>query len=119
LIVPDGLVQVPFAVNSCTSIEVDAAIVIDPPPFVTLMPVPAVSVALVSVFPVVLPINNWPFVNEPLPVPPFATGRTPVTSEAARLTLVTSTTSTAFSDPSFFVAMRFHSTREMTISVET
>ena len=34
------------------------AIVIEPDPFVTVIPVPAVNVALVSVLPVVLPINN-------------------------------------------------------------
>ena len=39
-----------------------AAIVIDPAPSVMVILEPAVSVAFVSVFPVVLPINNWPFV---------------------------------------------------------
>ena len=38
------------------------AIDIVPVPFVMVMPVPAVSVDLVSVLPVVLPISNWPFV---------------------------------------------------------
>jgi hypothetical protein len=36
----------------------EAAIVIEPDAFVTVIPVPAVNVALVNVLPVVLPINN-------------------------------------------------------------
>jgi hypothetical protein len=39
-----------------------AAMVIDPVPFVTEMPEPAVIVALVSVLPVVFPIRSWPLV---------------------------------------------------------
>jgi len=39
-----------------------AEIVTEPAPFVTPMLVPAVSVALVSVLPVVLPIRSWPLV---------------------------------------------------------
>ena len=39
-----------------------AATVIAPAPLVTVMPVPAVSVALAKVLPVVFPISNCPFV---------------------------------------------------------
>jgi len=39
-----------------------AAIVIVPVPFVTVIPAPAVRVALDRVFPVVFPISSWPFV---------------------------------------------------------
>ena len=35
----------------------------EPVPAVTDMPLPAVSDALVSVLPVVLPIKSWPFVK--------------------------------------------------------
>jgi hypothetical protein len=38
------------------------AMVIEPDAFVTVIPVPAVNVALVNVLPVVLPINNCPSV---------------------------------------------------------
>ena len=55
-----------------------AAIVIEPFPLVIDTPVPAVKVDFVSVLPVVFPINNSPFKNEDSPVPPFATGTTPV-----------------------------------------
>ena len=55
-----------------------AAIVIDPLPLVIDTPVPAVKVDLVSVLPVVLPINNSPSAKEAYPVPPFATGIIPV-----------------------------------------
>jgi hypothetical protein len=34
----------------------------EPVPFAMLIPVPAVSVDLTSVLPVVLPISSWPFV---------------------------------------------------------
>ena len=52
--------------------------VIEPAPFVTStwLVVP-VSVALVSVLPVVLPINNSPFVYVVWPVPPLATASVP------------------------------------------
>ena len=55
-----------------------AAIVIDPFPLVIDTPVPAVKVDLVSVLPVVLPINNSPSAKVEYPVPPFATGIIPV-----------------------------------------
>ena len=38
------------------------AMVMLPPPLVIEIPLPAVSVAFVSVFPVEFPINNWPSV---------------------------------------------------------
>ena len=61
------LVTVPDSVNPCTVPVPDtevtvplltAATVIEPAPLVTVMPVPAVSVALASVPPVVLPISS-------------------------------------------------------------
>ena len=55
-----------------------AAIVIDPPPLMMDTPVPAVKVDFVSVLPVELPISNSPFAKVDSPVPPFATGTTPV-----------------------------------------
>jgi hypothetical protein len=73
-----GLVHVPVDVNTCISEKPPAAveaIVIAPEPFVTDIPVPAVSVAFVKVLPVVLPINNSPSVYEPCPVPPSATAK--------------------------------------------
>lgn len=57
----------------------DAAMVIAPLPLVMVTFVPAVSAALVSVLPVVLPINNCPLVKVVSPVPPLATGSVPVT----------------------------------------
>lgn len=39
-----------------------AEIVIDPAPFVMLMPEPGLRVAFDNVLPVVLPIRSWPFV---------------------------------------------------------
>lgn len=59
-----------------------AEIVIEPDPLVIVTPQPAVSVALVSVLPVVLPISSCPLVNEVWPVPPLATGSVPETSVA-------------------------------------
>lgn len=50
------------------------AIVISPAPFVMVMPEPAVSVAFVSVLPVLLPMSNSPLVYVVWPVPPLATG---------------------------------------------
>ena len=41
---------------------VSAAMVIDPAPFVTSIPLPAVRVALASVLPVVFPMRSWPLV---------------------------------------------------------
>ena len=52
---------------------------IAPAPLVMLIFVPAVNVALVNVFPVLLPIRSWPLVYEVWPVPPLATGNVPVT----------------------------------------
>jgi hypothetical protein len=57
----------------------DEAIVIEPLPFVIVIPSPAVSVDLVKVLPVVFPINNSPLLKVDWPVPPLATGRVPVT----------------------------------------
>jgi len=53
--------------------------VIEPLPLVMLTPAPAVSAALVSVLPVVFPINNCPLVKLVWPVPPLVTGSVPVT----------------------------------------
>ena len=53
------------------------AIDIEPAPGVILIPVPAVSEALVNVLPVELPINNWPSVYDVCPVPPEATPNVP------------------------------------------
>ena len=64
-----------------------AAIVIPPALLVMVTPDPAVNVDLVSVLPLELPINNWPFVKDVWPVPPFATGRVPVTSDVKSITL--------------------------------
>lgn len=50
-----------------------AAMVIEPLPLVTLMPVPAVIVALVRVLPVLLPMSNCPSVKVVWPVPPLVT----------------------------------------------
>ena len=48
---------------------------------VTLMPLPAVSVA--NVYPLPLPISNWPLVGVVFRlVPPAATGTVPVSFEA-------------------------------------
>jgi len=49
-----------------------AAIVIEPLPFVILIPVPAVKVDLAKVLPVELPIRSWPSVYVVCPVPPDA-----------------------------------------------
>ena len=57
------------------------AIDIEPEPGVMLMPVPAVNDALVSVLPVELPIKSWPSVYELFPVPPDATGSTPLVKD--------------------------------------
>ena len=54
--VPDTLVTVP-PLDGLVLV-----IVIAPAPLLILIPVPAVKVALVRVFPVVLPINNSPFI---------------------------------------------------------
>jgi hypothetical protein len=54
--------------------EDEAAIVIDPDPFVIVTPVPAVRVVLVN--PVPLPISSWPLEGVVVrPVPPEAIGR--------------------------------------------
>ena len=45
----------------------------EPEPFVIDIPVPAVKVALVRVFPVVLPIRSCPSVYVVCPVPPYRT----------------------------------------------
>ena len=50
-----------------------------PVPLVIVTLVPAVSVAAVSVLPVVLPISSWPLVKDVALVPPLATGRVPLT----------------------------------------
>lgn len=57
LTVPVPLTEVTVPTNASV-----ALIVIAPEPFVMLTFVPAVSVVLVSVFPVVLPISSWPSV---------------------------------------------------------
>jgi hypothetical protein len=57
------------------------AIVIEPEPGVILIPVPAVNEALVNVLPVELPIKSWPSVYELFPVPPEATGSTPLVKD--------------------------------------
>ena len=49
------------------------AIVMVPVPLVISIPSPSLSVALVSVFPVVLPIRSWPLVYVVCPVPPWST----------------------------------------------
>jgi hypothetical protein len=59
------MVNVPLEANACApnaGIDTDDASVIEPVPLVIVMPVPAVSVALVSVLPVVLPIRSSPLV---------------------------------------------------------
>ena len=71
---PSTLVTVPLAPV--------AAMVIEPLPFVMLIPDPAVNVALVSVLPVVLPISSWPLVYVVWPVPPLASATVPVTLAA-------------------------------------
>ena len=74
----------PYEINHAKAVGVTlpdppvAATVMLPDPFVMLMPVPAVSVALVSVLPVELPIKSWPSVYDDCPVPPFATATVPV-----------------------------------------
>ena len=59
-----------------------AAIVMEPDPLVTEMPVPAVKVALASVLPVELPIKSSPSIYDVCPVPPFVVATIPVTFEA-------------------------------------
>lgn len=50
----------------------------EPLPFVTIISLEVpVRVALVSVFPDVLPMRSWPSVYVVWPVPPFDTPRTP------------------------------------------
>jgi hypothetical protein len=66
----------------------DEAIVIEPLPFVIVIPSPAVSVDLVKVLPVVFPINNSPLLKVDWPVPPLATGRVPVTPEVKDILLI-------------------------------
>ncbi len=81
--VPDAAVPIPKESNR-TSLAVPifcgVESVMVPLPFVTItwFAVP-VSVLLDKVFPVVFPINNWPSVKVVCPVPPFDTGRVPVT----------------------------------------
>jgi hypothetical protein len=43
-----------------------------------MMPVPAVSAALLSVFPTLLPINNSPSAYDDCPVPPLAIASVPL-----------------------------------------
>jgi len=62
------------------------ATVMAPLPLVMVTPEPAVSVAGVSVLPVVLPISSCPLVKLVWPVPPLATPRVPVMSAVDRLT---------------------------------
>jgi hypothetical protein len=57
------------------------AIDIEPEPGVILIPAPAVNEALVNVFPVELPISNWPSVYELFPVPPAFTGKVPLVND--------------------------------------
>ena len=59
------------------------AIEMEPAPLVMVTPVPCVSVALVSVPPVVLPINSCPLVYVVWPVPPAATGSVPAAKAEA------------------------------------
>ena len=63
---PEKLIPVvpPEASTEVTVPLLMASIVIEPVPLVTVMPVPAVKVAFVSVLPVVLPISNSPFMYE-------------------------------------------------------
>jgi hypothetical protein len=85
--VPDDVIGPPEKLNpvvppdASTEVTVPpppvAAIVIDPDPFVMLIPDPAVSVALASVLPVVLPIKSSPSTYDVWPVPPLATARVP------------------------------------------
>jgi hypothetical protein len=57
------------------------AIDIEPEPGVILIPAAAVNEALVNVFPVELPISNWPSVYELFPVPPAFTGKVPLVND--------------------------------------
>jgi hypothetical protein len=62
---PAGLVHVPLEVNTCTSHGVAPVFgvkVIEPEPFVMVMFVPAVSVVLANVLPVLFPIRICPSV---------------------------------------------------------
>jgi len=62
---PSGVGNVPLVavvvILAMAASELIANVML-PLPLVTLMPVPAVSVALASVLPVVLPISSWPSV---------------------------------------------------------
>jgi hypothetical protein len=62
--VPDNVIPftVPVPPTEVTVPDTVDAMVMEPVPFVMEMPVPCVSVAFVSVLPVVLPISNCPLV---------------------------------------------------------
>jgi hypothetical protein len=79
--VPTAIVKAP---DKELIVGIDDAKVIEPAPFVTVTPEPAVIVAAAKPEP--LPINICPFVGvADKPVPPFETGLIPVVSAEAKL----------------------------------